>query len=164
MEMVSLEILLDGIFNISFSATDPLLTRVWTAGRDDYLIWDKDGGLTGYLNIRSATEGKPTWISQGPSKSIALGLGTSWELIRLADIYGTGKVDYCILNAKTGAVEVYANHGSADTSVTGDGVRFAGKLSLFEVLCPPQMVVASIFAEIEFHHYDRISTGTFFRS
>lgn len=105
------------------------------------MIWDNDGGLTGYLNIRSATEGKPTWIPQGPSKSIALGVGTSWELIRLADIYGTGKIDYCILNATTGAVEVYANHGSADTSVTGDGVRFAGKLSSSEVLRPPQIMV-----------------------
>ena len=59
--------------------------------RDDYLMWDKDGGLSGFLNIRSQSEGQPLWITQGGDKSIAVGTGRNSSLVRLADIDGDGK-------------------------------------------------------------------------
>ena len=46
-------------------------------GRADYLIWDYEGGLTGYLNIRGRQEGIPIWLDQGPDKAIALGVSVT---------------------------------------------------------------------------------------
>ncbi|KAL8688084.1 MAG: hypothetical protein Q9218_005918 [Villophora microphyllina] len=94
------------------------------AGRADYLIFDNDGGLSGYLNIRGQSETKPIWIPQGGAKSIAGGVSIP-DLVRLADMDGDGKADYCYLDAKMGALSVYYNRGKADTSVTGDGLIFA---------------------------------------
>jgi hypothetical protein len=38
---------------------------------------------------------------------------------------GNGLDDYIIVEPKTGAISVYLNLGKADTSVIGDGIRFA---------------------------------------
>ncbi|KAL8830972.1 MAG: hypothetical protein Q9170_005496 [Blastenia crenularia] len=94
-------------------------------GRDDYLMWDKGGGLSGYLNIRGKSEGLPNWIRQGGDNDIARGSNTKPEYLRLADMDGDGKDDYCILDPKTGGIDVQYNGGSADTSTNGDGVIFA---------------------------------------
>ncbi|KAK5000912.1 hypothetical protein LTR66_000329 [Elasticomyces elasticus] len=93
-------------------------------GRADYLMWDADGGLSGYLNVRTNVEGRPTWIPQGGAKSIASGVAPPGN-IRMADINGDGKVDYVIVDAATGAIELYLNNGEGDASVVGDGIRFA---------------------------------------
>lgn len=42
----------------------------------------------------------------------------------MADFTGDGKADVARIYKKTGAVDYYINHGSADTSVAGDGIRF----------------------------------------
>ena len=60
-------------------------------GRADYLIFDTDGGVSGYLNIRTDNEGKPTWVSQGGAKSIATGVAP-YSRIRMADINGMSPV------------------------------------------------------------------------
>ena len=59
--------------------------------RADYLMLDGGGGLSGFLNIRSSSEGQPLWITQGGDKSIAVGTGGDPNLVRLADMDGDGK-------------------------------------------------------------------------
>jgi len=54
-------------------------------GRADYLIFDEEGGLTGYLNVRGVVEARPVWIPQGSAKSIAAGLASP-DLVRMADL------------------------------------------------------------------------------
>ncbi|KAL8735840.1 MAG: hypothetical protein Q9181_002669 [Wetmoreana brouardii] len=93
-------------------------------GRADYLLWGNKGALTGYLNYRTEKEGQPGWASTGNMGSIAAGLGKSSAYCRLADLNGDGKADY-VLVYDDGSIDVYLNHGEADTSVIGDGVRLA---------------------------------------
>ncbi|TLD05009.1 uncharacterized protein PgNI_09260 [Pyricularia grisea] len=93
-------------------------------GRDDYLIWDDDGGLTGYLNQQTNREGVPLYIAQGPPKTIADGIGQRPSSIRLSDLDGDGKDDYAYVD-QDGAIWLWWNRGTADTSMTIDGLRFA---------------------------------------
>ncbi|KAK3699765.1 hypothetical protein LTR37_016274 [Vermiconidia calcicola] len=93
-------------------------------GRADYLVWDSIGGLSGFLNIRTRDEGTPYFAAQGGAKSIAAGITQLPTSIRLADIDGDGLKDYCYVD-DDGALWIWWNRGSADTSVTGDGVRLA---------------------------------------
>lgn len=58
-------------------------------GRADYLIFDENGGISGYLNKRSDQEGHPIWIEQGTGDSIASGAFAPYNRIRMADINGT---------------------------------------------------------------------------
>lgn len=57
-------------------------------GRDDYLVWDDDGGLSGYLNQPTRKEGVPVYVYQGPAKSIADGVNHDPAYLRLADMDG----------------------------------------------------------------------------
>lgn len=54
-------------------------------------MFDQDGGLDGYTNVRGKAEGQPVWIPQGGAKSIAGGVAPPGR-IRLADLNGDGKV------------------------------------------------------------------------
>lgn len=54
----------------------------------DYLIWDDQAGLTGFLNQRTWREGVPLYIYQGPPKTIADGITQDPSSIRLADMDG----------------------------------------------------------------------------
>ncbi|KAJ3467994.1 hypothetical protein MRS44_005558 [Fusarium solani] len=92
-------------------------------GRDDYLVFDADSGLSGFLNQPSNREGVPTWIKQA-EKSIAKGINEPHRLIHLADMDGNGKADYIWVD-ETGGVNLWHNRGSADTSMAIDGLRFA---------------------------------------
>lgn len=60
--------------------------------RTDYLIWDNDSGLSGFLNQPTNREGIPLYINQGPAKTIADGIKQDSNTIILADIDG-----YCLL-------------------------------------------------------------------
>ncbi|KAK7973640.1 elongation factor Tu GTP binding domain-containing protein [Apiospora arundinis] len=93
-------------------------------GRDDYLIWDDIGGLTGFLNQPTNREGVPLYVDQGPAKTIADGITQNPDFIHLADLDGDGKDDYAYIDAN-GAIQLWWNRGTADTSMAIDGVRFA---------------------------------------
>ncbi|KAJ3565378.1 hypothetical protein NPX13_g7525 [Xylaria arbuscula] len=93
-------------------------------GRDDYLIWDDDGGLTGFLNQRTNREGVPLYINQGPAKVIADGIKQAPSTIRLADMDGDGKDDYVYVG-KNGALSLWYNRGTTADSMAIDGIRFA---------------------------------------
>ncbi|MCJ1467350.1 hypothetical protein MMC07_005974 [Pseudocyphellaria aurata] len=72
-------------------------------GRDDYLVWDKDGGLSGFSMFEDQKKASHTGSSNHQSLS---------------------RKEY-IIHEKNGAVDLYINHGGADTTVAGDGIRFA---------------------------------------
>ncbi|KAJ4208903.1 hypothetical protein NW759_013504 [Fusarium solani] len=93
-------------------------------GRDDYLIWDEDGGLAGFLNQPTNREGVPLFINQGDPKTIADGIKKDPSTISLADMDGDGKDDYVYVG-KNGALSVWYNRGTTDDSMTIDGLRFA---------------------------------------
>ncbi|KAM0426176.1 hypothetical protein ACHAPT_008521 [Fusarium lateritium] len=92
--------------------------------RDDYLIWDNNGGLTGFLNQKTNHEGVPVYIDQGPEKTIADGIGKDPKSIRLADMDGDGKDDYAYIG-ENGSVQLWYNRGETDDNLVIDGLRFA---------------------------------------
>ena len=91
-------------------------------GRDDILVWDNEGGLTGYLNVRGLKEGAPIWMEHQVVKN---GVGVLRHDIRISDITGNGQADYILVNNKNGGCVVYANNGDADVSRVGDGTWVA---------------------------------------
>ncbi|KAJ6438913.1 Lipase 1 [Purpureocillium lavendulum] len=93
-------------------------------GRDDYLIWDDQGGLTGFLNQPTQKEGVPLYIDQGPAKSLADGIAQNMSSIRLADLDGDGKDDYAFID-EDGGIQLWYNRGHGDTSLLVDNIRFA---------------------------------------
>ncbi|KAK4183861.1 hypothetical protein QBC35DRAFT_525860 [Podospora australis] len=93
-------------------------------GRDDYLIWEAQSGLTGYLNQRTQREGVPKWINQGGPRTLAPGTKKPFNETRLADMDGDGKADHVHVGPN-GALTVVYNRGAANTTVTMDGLRFA---------------------------------------
>ncbi|KAH8894324.1 integrin alpha N-terminal domain-containing protein [Thozetella sp. PMI_491] len=93
-------------------------------GRDDYLIWDDQGGLTGYLNQEAYKEGVPVYVSQGPAKSVAGGIMQAPSSIRLADMDGDGKDDYAYID-EAGALWLWYNRGVTNDSMGLDGLRLA---------------------------------------
>lgn len=58
-------------------------------GIKDYLIWDEDGGLSGFLNKPTQNEGVPQFISQGAAKSLASGNAQNPTFLCLADMDGS---------------------------------------------------------------------------
>jgi hypothetical protein len=93
-------------------------------GRDDYLIWDEQAGLTGFLNQPTRREGVPLFINQGPAKTIADGITQHPESIRLADLDGDGKDDFAYIDQE-GAIWLWWNRGISDSTMAIDGIRFA---------------------------------------
>jgi hypothetical protein len=55
----------------------------------DYLIWDEDGGLSGFLNQPTQNEGVPQFVSQGSAKSLASGNSQNPTFLWLADMDGS---------------------------------------------------------------------------
>lgn len=90
----------------------------------DYLIWDDDGGLTGFLNKPTNREGVPVYVNQGPAKTIADGIHEDPSTIRLADMDGDGRDDYVHVGDH-GKLTVWSNNGKTADSMTLDGVHFA---------------------------------------
>lgn len=97
-----------------------------TIGRADYLIWDQDGGLSGFMNTRTQSYGVPYFTAQqNDPKGIAQGIGQPPGAIRLADLDGDGKVDYCFIDPADGAIWLWWNRGGAEDAAPSDGLRFA---------------------------------------
>ena len=71
-------------------------------GRDDILVWDNNGGLTGYMNIRNLQEGHPIW---GHQNSISDGHGIEPHDLRVADVTGNGWADYVSIFQKISTYE-----------------------------------------------------------
>ncbi|KAL8635487.1 MAG: hypothetical protein Q9228_007023, partial [Teloschistes exilis] len=107
-----------------FGTDDISIADINGDSRADYILWGEKGALIGYLNYRTGKEGQPGWASTGAMGSIAAGLGKPSSYCRLADLNGDGKADYIILR-DDGSSDVYLNHGEADASIIGDGVRLA---------------------------------------
>ncbi|KAF6833212.1 hypothetical protein CPLU01_05731 [Colletotrichum plurivorum] len=84
-------------------------------GRDDYLIWDDDAGLTGFLNQPTQKEGVPVYIDQGPAKTLADGISQKPD---------DGMDDYAYID-DNGAIWLWYNRGTGDTSMLIDGLHFA---------------------------------------
>jgi GDSL-like lipase/acylhydrolase family protein/VCBS repeat protein len=93
-------------------------------GRDDYLIWDTAGGLTGFLNQPTNMEGVPLYINQGPAKTIADGITQDPAVLQLVDMDGDGKDDYVYID-QDGALWIWYNRGTVDDTMAIDGIRFA---------------------------------------
>ncbi|KAL5347503.1 hypothetical protein ACLOAV_007815 [Pseudogymnoascus australis] len=95
-------------------------------GRDDYLIFDDEAGISGYLNIMTQKSGVPLFAKQEGNQPIATGIENTknWRDIRIADVDGDGKADYSYI-ASDGSVHLWLNRGSADTSRASDSVVFA---------------------------------------
>ncbi|OBT86037.1 hypothetical protein VE02_05546 [Pseudogymnoascus sp. 03VT05] len=95
-------------------------------GRDDYLIFDDEAGISGYLNIMTQKSGVPLFAKQEGNQPIATGIKNTknWRDIRIADVDGDGKADYSYI-ASDGSVHLWLNRGSADTSRASDSVVFA---------------------------------------
>jgi hypothetical protein len=93
-------------------------------GRDDYCWLDANGALTVYLNTRDASNpSKPIFITQG---QLASGVGTSRDMIHLADMNGDGKADYVTAKLSSGALSVWENRGTiSKIGTVGDGVVLA---------------------------------------
>ncbi|KAG5808825.1 hypothetical protein H9Q71_006708 [Fusarium xylarioides] len=100
------------------------ISKLVFADMTDYLIWDEDGGLTGFLNQPTNREGVPLFVNQGPAKTIADGIKKKPSTIRLADMDGDGKDDYVYVGDH-GALSVWYNRGTTDDSMAIDGLRFA---------------------------------------
>lgn len=107
-----------------FGTDDISIVDITGDGRADYLLWSNTGAITGYLNYRTEKEGQPGWTNMGSMGSFAGGFGKSSAYCRLADLNGDGKADYALI-ADNGAVDLYFNKGTVDTSVIGDGVHLA---------------------------------------
>ncbi|KAF2162085.1 carbohydrate esterase family 3 protein, partial [Zasmidium cellare ATCC 36951] len=122
----SYDILFVNAGGIATGADDDLTTLILSDvtgdGRADYMIWDQQAGLSGFLNIRTRDEGTPFFAQQGGAKYIADGITQNPDSIRLADIDGDGLNDYCYID-DVGALWIWWNRGTADTSTGGDGVR-----------------------------------------
>lgn len=58
-------------------------------GIKDYLIWDENGGLSGFLNKATQNGGAPQFISQGSAKSLATGNSQNPTFLWLADMDGS---------------------------------------------------------------------------
>lgn len=88
------------------------------------MIWDDDGGLTGFLNQQTNREGVPLYIDQGAAKTIADGIHKDPSEIRLADMDGDGDDDYVYIG-DNGSLRVWYNRGSTDDSLRIHGIHFA---------------------------------------
>lgn len=82
------------------------------------------GGRPTWLAQRSSCERRLTGLDFSRKKSISQCIHFSSQWLRLADFTGDWKADVAKIHETNGAIDLYINQGSADTSVAGDGIRF----------------------------------------
>lgn len=91
-------------------------------GRDDIIVWNDDGSLSGYMNTPGLDEQHPVWKRVN---NVAPKTGAQRHDTRLADVTGNGQIDRITLNSKNGQCALLVNEGKVDVSVIGEGTLFA---------------------------------------
>lgn len=89
-------------------------------GRADYMMVGVGGKVNGLINRRQETSMVPRWsqmfnVAAGPD-------GAKSNQVRLVDMTGDGKVDYLLVDEKTGEVTLWENLGTGGKWQPGDGV------------------------------------------
>lgn len=89
-------------------------------GRADYMMVGVGGKVNGLINRRQETSMVPRWsqmfnVAAGPD-------GARSDQVRLVDMTGDGKVDYLLVDEKTGKVTLWENTGTGGKWQPGDGV------------------------------------------
>lgn len=89
-------------------------------GRADYMYIGSDGKVNALVNRVRETNMIPRWLdsftfAEGPD-------GAKQDDVRLVDMTGDGKVDYLLVDEKTGEVTLWENKGSGGKYQPGDGV------------------------------------------
>ncbi|KAL9022248.1 MAG: hypothetical protein Q9185_000648 [Variospora sp. 1 TL-2023] len=104
-----------GMSNIAFADLN-------NDSRDDIVVFNGDGSMYGFLNIRGLEAGRPMWVRQDEIK------GTEdWAPadLRISDVTGDGKADYIHVDPQNGDFDLFVNDGIADVHVVGDGTWLA---------------------------------------
>lgn len=89
-------------------------------GRADYMIVGDGGKVNALVNRLQATTLAPRWLgaftfAAGPD-------GAKQDQVRLVDMTGDGKVDYLLVDEKTGKVTLWENKGTGGKYQPGEGV------------------------------------------
>ncbi|KAI0451451.1 SGNH hydrolase-type esterase domain-containing protein [Xylaria acuta] len=89
-------------------------------GRADYMIVGDGDKVNGIINRLQATTLAPRWLeaftfAEGPD-------GAKQDQVRLVDMTGDGKVDYLLVDEKTGKVTLWENLGTGGKYQPGEGV------------------------------------------
>ncbi|KAL8959199.1 MAG: hypothetical protein Q9193_003895 [Seirophora villosa] len=91
-------------------------------GRDDIVVFNSEGSMYGFLNVRGLEAGRPMWVRQDEIK------GTEhWAPsdLRISDVTGDGKADLILMDPQNGGFDLFVNDGTADVEVVGDGTWLA---------------------------------------
>ncbi|KAM5385383.1 hypothetical protein ACJZ2D_001024 [Fusarium nematophilum] len=89
-------------------------------GRADYMMVGVGGKVNALINRRQETSLAPRWsqlfnLAAGPD-------GARSDQVRLVDMTGDGKVDYLLVDEKTGKVTLWENTGTGGKWQPGDGL------------------------------------------
>lgn len=126
-----------GVIATGFSATkdDKVVLADYTGeGRADYMLIGAGGKVQGFTNRLQEAEGLvPRWLelftfAEGPR-------GAKKAEVRLVDMTGDGKVDYLLVDEKTGAVELRENTGMGGKYQKGEGVFLCDCESFHTISC-----------------------------
>ncbi|CAM1501517.1 Fc.00g035010.m01.CDS01 [Cosmosporella sp. VM-42] len=89
-------------------------------GRADYMVISSGGKVTALVNRLQETSMAPRWL---PAFTLADGPdGTKQDQVRLVDMTGDGKIDYLLIDEKTGKVTLWENAGLGGKYQPGEGV------------------------------------------
>jgi lysophospholipase L1-like esterase len=84
-------------------------------GRADYLDVRPDGSVLEWYNSYNSSNGKIVWV--GPI-TIATGVGAPGAEVHFADVFGTGRADYLVVDPATGAVTAWENEGPSSSGTS----------------------------------------------
>ncbi|KAF2787072.1 carbohydrate esterase family 3 protein [Melanomma pulvis-pyrius CBS 109.77] len=89
-------------------------------GRADYMIIGAGGKVVGLVNRLQETSMVPRWseaivFAEGPD-------GAKQDQVRLVDMTGDGKVDYLLVDEKTGKITLWESTGTGGKYQSGEGV------------------------------------------
>lgn len=92
-------------------------------GRTDYMVVGAGGKVNALISRTQEKSLVPRWLSpftfaEGPD-------GAKENQVRLVDMTGDGRVDYLLVDEKTGKVTLWENNGKGGKYQEGDGVFLA---------------------------------------